>query len=538
MQKQGVLFLDLLESLTRNAKPAITEQTSRAALEQRGKGWLRREARDYSPDQWVPGFAPLQYLTMLYSLCDYLEDAMLEPLRIEPLAVGGCNVWVLGLMGFRISIDLKVIAYLEADGQRITELGDDFNLANPFDNVMPYRMMVEHVFPALVPDVGLRGSEEDLLLLKGWLASRAQTLLLRDKQFQFLIRSALPKAMKLPPELERLCLAMRPRPYRNSLRAHQVQHALAAQDSLHRVQLENPQLLRLIGAYFEIKNLDASSHDPMQSLSEALRARGVQPATWRYIVKHGDRILKLPWRLTLEQPAFEVAVTYLLAMQAAELPAPPPLAVTRVWLQAFNVSKVFSEQVTLSPDFYTGMDPRVLSMALREAHLHRNDSTAQLSDFIVEFLGVCWWCKRERKVFDKNQVHAGWASLVQHWKADQALEILMASTSKLSWETRLKSSSIGPWKVTPIRNSEELIKASLAMRNCLKDYLVQCATRTMEFCLVQHDQHRSSLYCIGFSLDLDGDVGIVDVKGFANSIAPGEVNRLAMDIQAGMQVTS
>lgn len=463
---------------------------------------------------------------------------MLEPLSIEPLAIGGCNIWVLGLVGFRISTELAVIAYLKADGQRITELNDDFNLANPFDNVTPYTMMVEHIFPALVPDVGLKSSEEDLLVLKGWLASRAQALLLRDKQFQFLIRTDLPRAMKLPPELERLCLAMRPRPYGNSLRAHQVQRVIAAQDSLHRVQFENPQLLRLTGAFIETENLDASSRDPVQSLKEALRARGVQPATWRYIVKHGDRILKLPWRLTREQPAFEVAVMYWLAMQAAGLPAPAPPAITRAWLQAFNVSKMFSEQITLSPDFYKGMDPRVLSMAFREAHMHRNDSPARLSDFIVEFLGVCWWCKRDRKVFDKNQVHAGWASLVQHWKADQAIEILMASTSKLAWKTCVKQSSVGPWKVMPIDNSEELIKASLSMRNCLKDYLVQCATRSMEFCLVQHEQRRSGMYCIGFSIDLDGRVGIVDVKGFANSIAPAEVNRLAMEIQAGMQVAS
>lgn len=474
---------------------------------------------------------------MLYSMCDYLDEAMSEPLSVQQLAVGGVDVWVLGLVGFRISAELNVFALLENQGDRSLEIVFDFDLARPFGTLKPYRMMVDCLYPALCPANAPVCKQAQDEMLRDWLARCAQKLLLRDPEFRCLISKELPKAFSLPPDIHKVALALRAGAIGPTLSAHHLRRVVQNHESLSRAATENPQLLPLVGAYMATDAFESSGRDPVQAIKLALRNRGLSHSAWRYLCRYGARrLFKVTWSLTPHQSAFEVAVRYLLAMQAAGLPPPPPPLITKAWLQTFNVSLPFSEEIDLGENFHQQMDSRILGLAFKEANRRRR--ATNLSTFIQEFLGVCWWSKNLRTPLQKSQIHAGWLSLVGHWKADQAVEELFASTSSISWSPRLAEMLIGPWRVIPIANSEALIRESFAMRNCLRDLLVKCATGRMEIYSVRDTTTGKRLCCIGFWIEANGQSQLADVKGFANAKVPEELCRVACELAEQMALKS
>ena len=142
-------------------------------------------------------------------------------------------------------------------------------------------------------------------------------------------------------------------------------------------------------------------------------------------------------------------------------------------------------------------------------------------------------CKRTR--------FTGWlASLVRHWKADQAIEEMIASISNISWVPRLQEMVMGQWRVVPIDSSDALVRESFAMRNCLRNLLTKCATGSTEIYSVREPKTGKRVCCIGLQIDADGSAQLADVKGFANSKAPDEffrlANALAIQIDQKMQL--
>lgn len=533
-QKQ--LMLDLALPPAGQAMRRRSRFPDEANSAARVRGRLRREARDFFPDGYPPNGDTRRALHMLYAMCDYLDDAMSDPLGIEQLAGGGANVWVLGFMGFRISAELNVVSMLANEGGRPKEVEGEFDLSRPLETMRPYQLIVECLYPALVPDGESFPYAPLEKSLREWLARSAKTIMQRDPAFRKLISRTLPMALRLPEPIHTLCLQSRPRPNGPSFDSQHARAVIAHQDKLSSLARENPRLMPLWMAFIGTENVKLNSDDPVRQLKTAFLKAGHTEAAWRYVCRYGARLFKVPWLLTQSQPAFEVALRYLAALQAAGLPPPPPPSVAVAWLKAFNEHRFFGSEVWILEKFHRSMKPKILRAALNEAHRRRHDP--ELKEFIPEFLGVCWWSEQTNAQLDKNQIHAGWPWLVNQWKAEQSVQEVLAAANSINWTIQVDAMSIGPWQVIPLNSSEALTRESFAMRNCLRDHIVGCAAGAEEYYSVRDRITGKRQACIGFHFDESGNGSFVGVKGFANSEPRSEMIDIAMQLQDLISMTT
>ena len=536
MVRQTNLFPDLISPIVAKKNQRRSRFPDIDTPGERVRGRLRREARDFYPDGQPPLSTDAhRALQMLYAMCDYLDDAMADPVGVELLAVGGANVWLLGVVGFRISAELNGIAMLANRGGTPAEVEAEFSLSRPLGTIKPYQLMVECLYPALLPDGEPYPTVPIEDRLRDWLAYAAETLLKRDPTFRNLITRTLPAALRLPEPIHGLCLLLRARPKGpelDSLHAHAV---IARQDVLARAAHECPKLMPLMMAFIDAKHPQLHSHDPIRQLKYAILKAGHSEAAWRYVCRYGARLFKVAWMLTPSQPAFEVASRYLGAMEAAGLPPPPPPSVAAAWLKAFNVNRLCESGIDIGEDFHRGMNPKILRLAFAEAHRRRHDP--KLNEFIPEFLGVCWWSQQSKAKLDKNQLHTGWPWLVNQWKSEQSLQEVLATANSISWPMQLEVMSIGPWEVIPLNSSGALIRESFAMRNCLREYIVRCAAGVEEYYSVRDRDTGKREACFGFRFDELGNGLLIDVKGFANSKPLWEFRSLANQMQSRLNST-
>jgi len=535
MRRQIPLFPDIAaHPATRISKRSLRFQSDR--LTGLRNGLLQREARHFFPECFVPRSNPQRAIHMLYKMCDYLDSAMLEPVWLQPLAVGGVNAWVFGLMGFRVSSELNVFTLLESHGESSLEIDAEFNLARPLESLKPYQILVETLYPALVPDDETYPYQPIDDALRDWLAQCAETLLKRDPAYQRLMKVDLPNALRLPQPIHQLCLQSRARPVGPELNSRHAQIAIAHSDALTSANLENPKLLPLLMAFIEAKNPTFDVDDLIRMLKMEILGRGRSEAAWRYVCRNGSRLFKVAWSLAPRQPAFEVALRYLAALEAAGLPPPPPPSVAAAWLRAFNVNQAYDSGIELGDDFHGKMNPTILRLAFAEADQRR--SSPKLNDFIQEFLGVCWWSQQTGASIDKNQAHAGWSWLVNQWKAEQSVQEVLAQAKSITWPMQLTAISVGHWQVIPLSSSDALIRESFAMRNCLRDYIVRCAVGVEEYYSIRDSVTNKPKACFGIRFDDLGQGTLIDVKGFANSNSSTELRDLAYQLVSCMNLTA
>ena len=266
--------------------------------------------------------------------------------------------------------------------------------------------------------------------------------------------------------------------------------------------------------------------DPLLTLKTTLRDAGLSEAAWRYLVRHGSRIFKLPWSITKGQQRLEVAIRYLDALEAAKLPPPPPPSIIKALLHGYNPHQEHTAQI--DKHFHAGIDPVALRAGLLEADRKRRSNDVE--GFAEEFLGVCWWSEGLLEILDANQAKAGWPWFVRRWQDAEAEQALLEDTEKLHWKARIQSFHWGRMKVVPIESSEDLIRESLSMRNCLQSYVEECANRKFEVYSVRETQSSKRKGCIGIRFDDDGMPTIADVKGFANTPPIGEVQQIAYEL--------
>ena len=230
-------------------------------------------------------------------------------------------------------------------------------------------------------------------------------------------------------------------------------------------------------------------------------------------------MFKTPWAISSGKGAFEVALIYLGALEFAGLPPPPPPVILLAFLHSFNAHQ--GSDAKLDRQFYRALSPIALRAAMLEADKRRLDP--QLPAFADEFLGVCAWSESNNANIDSNQAKAGWPWLVSEWKEHERIEIAIAEAVNTTWTTRLQQQAINGWNVIPIDSSEALMRESLAMRNCLRDYMEPCALGEMEVYSVRHPETGKRKACIGFKFDAEGVPTPLDMKGFANTRPKGEL---------------
>jgi hypothetical protein len=367
-----------------------------------------------------------------------------------------------------------------------------------------------------------------------WLAETAYRLLLRNPEFREL-RRTLPGLFGIPGDIYAIALASRPRPVGPLVDSRHLNDVWRNEPAFRLVARENPQLLPLLFAYVDQIPAGETIHtpDPVQALKKHILDADLSEAAWRYVVSHGARLFRVPWEVSGKQPALEVATRYLRTLQHSGLPPPPPPSVARAFLHAYN--QHLDAHASIAELFHLPIDLVALRAGLLEADRRRR--TGKVDGFAEEFLGVCWWSEALPQFLDKNQIKAGWPWFVRRWKADEKIQATLDATEVVRWSTRLREFIFEDVVVVPITSSEEMVRESLALRNCLQTYIDRCTSGAFEVYSVRDRMTGKRRGCIGIRYDSHDVPVVADVKGFANTPPKGVVQRAAGELFQRLQRT-
>jgi hypothetical protein len=365
-----------------------------------------------------------------------------------------------------------------------------------------------------------------------WLAEAAYRLLRRNPEFRQL-RRTLPGLFGIPRDIYSIALASRPRPVGPLIDSRALNDVWRNGLAFRQVARENPQLLPLLFAFVDQIPMGetVSTPDPVQTLKKHFRDAGLSEAAWRYVVRHGARLFRVPWEVSGKQPALEVATRYMEVLQSAGLPPPPPPSVARVLLHGYNPHR--NVHATIGVNFHDLIDPVALRAGLMEADRRRR--MGRVDGFAEEFLGVCWWSEALLELLDDNQIKAGWPWFVRRWKEEEMIQATLDATEIVRWRNRLGPFSFGNVVVVPITSSEAMVRESLAMRNCLQTFIDRCASGDFEVYSVRGRGTRKHMGCIGMQFDELDTPMVADIKGFANTPPKGVVQQAAGEVFQRLQ---
>ncbi len=300
-----------------------------------------------------------------------------------------------------------------------------------------------------------------------WLCHAAYARLVGDPWFRALRRQALPRALALDPEVMRLARLARPLPHRDSVTNIDYSLAWRHRALFADVHAETPGLLPLVRMGLHERTLRPASNVVGQ-LKAGLRANGVTEAGWRYLARHGARLLRPAWRVAVGGASMNVAIHYLRALQAAGLPPPPPPSFVAAWLAGIGVRVNFH-------DGWCDVPAAVMGLALREAHARRRG--ANLANLVREFGNVAPWAADERVRLDKPQRRAGWEALVRRHFDWLFEEHERAVDNHAVWTSALGECDVDGFRVVPLTSDAALLEEAQAMRHCVRNFTPDCMDR-------------------------------------------------------------
>lgn len=496
---------------------------------------LSHAARNAEPLAYFTDWQKEEAKYRLRILCDWLDDKLDNPAHVTSIGKRDRRVIVFDSLAYSIHLDSRFVISGEILNGRYESNDFPFEIGRPLTSSYWLRSVVKNLNLA-------DGVQGDLMFnasitddLAQWLVDNAYRALLRNPDFQELRRNTLPRLFKLPREIYSIALASRIRPQGPLLESRTLNYVWRNEPAFRQVARENPHLLPLLLAYVEQipSKTTIRTKDPILTLKTAFRDAGLSEAAWRYVVRHGARLFKIPWEVAAGQPHFQVSTRYMTALDAVDLPPPPPPSVIRVLLHGYNPHR--QNDARIGQQFQADIDPVALRAGLLEADRRRRLNT--LEGFDEEFLGVCWWSEALGAPLDANQIRAGWPWFVRRWQESEESQAIINDTEPLSWKARLDSFQMGRMTVVPMESSEALIREALAMRNCLQCFMEECADGRFEVYSVRDTQTGKRKGCIGIRFD-DEIPTIVDVKGFANTPPIGEVQQVAHELFVKLQAVS
>lgn len=472
----------------------------------------------------------------LLVLCEWLDDHLKEPAHVTTIGKGARRVTVFDSLAYSIYPNDR---FVESGTQQ-----DGHHEASNFIFEVGRPLLTSWWLRPLLRNLNLADTDQSDLIFQAaavddlaqWLSDAAYRLLLRNPVFQDFRRYDLPKLFKFPKEIYSIALASRTDPVGPLLVSRTLNNVWRNDRAFRQVARENSHLLPLLHAFVDQipPGKTVQTKDPILALKSAIRDAGLSEATWRYVVRHGSRLFKIPWAITKGQERIEVAIRYLDALQSADLPPPPPPSVVKTFLHGYNRHR--ENDVLIGRRFQHEIDPVALRFGFLEADRRRQEGTVE--GFAEEFLGVCWWSETVPYPLDDNQAKAGWQWFVRRWLEEEEAQALLENTKPLQWPARLEEFQMGQLFAVPMNSSEKLIRESRAMRNCLQTYIEDCARGDFEVYSVRDVSNGKRKGCIGIRFDSDGIPTINDVKGFANTPPAGNVLQIASDLFRKLQMVN
>lgn len=330
-------------------------------------------------------------------LCEWLDEQLNHPVRVTRVDRHIRHVTVFDGLVYTVDAERRCIGSGALIKGRHEPSDCLFELGHP--------LTTHRWLPPILSNLGLADpNQADIFFdaseandVEQWLSETAYRLLRRNPEFREL-RRTLPGLFGVPRDIYSIALASRPRPIGPLIDSRALNDVWRNEPAFRQVARENPQLLPLLFAFVDQIPMGEIVHtpDPVQALKKHFRDAGLSEAAWRYVVRHGARLFRVPWEVSGKQPALEVATRYLDVLQSAGLPPPPPPSVARAILHGYNPHR--SSHADIAAKFHLCIDPVALRAGLLEADRRRR--TGKVGDFAEEFLGVCWWSEALIKLLD------------------------------------------------------------------------------------------------------------------------------------------
>jgi len=490
-------------------------------------------AESAEPPPWFSGWQQEEARHRLFRLCGWLDDQLDQPARVQRAGRQGWRITVFGSLVYSIYPDERFVTSGMTDQEHYTQSKEVFEVGRPVESSGWLKPALRSLGLIDAVQSDLFFMHEQVNDLAWWLEETAYRLLQRHPDFQEFRCKKLPKLFRLPRDIYGIAMASRCNPVGPLLDSRTLNHVWRNERAFRQVARENPQLLPLLLA-FVMRIPDGklvSADDPVHVLKAALRGEGLSEAAWRYVVRHGARLFRVPWEVGARaQSRFAIAVRYLTALENAGFPPPPPPSVASAFLHGFNEHRI--DGALIGVRFECRFDPAILRAGLLEADRRRAEGN--IEGFAEEFLGVCWWAERHANLVDGNQAKAGWKWFVRQWQKAESVDALLHEDVGLHWRTRLDEFEMDACRVVPISSSAALIRESQAMRNCLQNYIGNCANGEFEIYSIRDAATGKRRGCVGFRFD-GGMPECFDAKGFANSPPRGPVIQAVSELFARLQ---
>lgn len=499
------------------------QEVQKGSCPSRGYHWLTHLARQVpTPHHFGTALERSELRERLYALCLKLQDLQWRPPEITQTTRGSI-ISVMGVVGYRIARKRRYLS-----GCRILAQGqasqDEFKveLLHPLYRSEWILWLIDEL------DLSYGGGQLDLFMSadrcrerNSWLAETAYQLLLTDTEFHKLRTKRLPQSFCLDPDLVRIALKARTHTHGRYLDSGLYSLVWSHEAHFRRVEWENSQLLPLLTAFLR-ENMPPLDEDPIKEMRGLFLGHGLSKATWRYLVRHGCRMFRQPWRIAGCGTQINPAIEYLRTLQQAGLPPPPSPSVAYILLRAagdINEGQVyFGRQWCL-------IDHGVLAVALRQAA--RISATPDLQSFLPKLRKVLFWAKETQPTLDNNQRHAGWPWLESQSRAWSEERGLMIQARDLAWGSRLSCLEGERYRIIPLCSERALITEGIAMHNCIADYVDDCTANRVRLFSVRSVATGKRVADIGL-LHIDKKVWAMwDVAGKANTKVDKGIRELA-----------
>lgn len=359
------------------------------------------------------------------------------------------------------------------------------------------------------------------------MAKRLHRLLSKHSAWITFRRKQLPSLFNIPADIQKIALASRARPHRHLLDSSTLNTVWSNETAFRQCAKENPKLLIVLNLFanaLDLKNRQ-TLRDPIQQLKLHLRTLNVSEAGWKYLVKHGTRIIRPAWQLPYKQSPKEIFIHVMHMLQDAGLPQSVPPSVMQAFLRSYTDQQNGLREISAS--FHNLIDRGALQSALFTAHENRRSNN--LSEFSENMTRVFLWTEQRESSLPKDLIKQGWEAIVKRWRIAENLHTLLEATPELHWSPKQVSFETHGYQVKGISSLKEIVQAAAKLRNCLTNYLEACADQYMEIYLLITPSTSRLKGCIGISYENELP-SIIDIKGVANTRANPEMYRAAEEL--------
>ncbi|MBU1665044.1 MAG: PcfJ domain-containing protein, partial [Gammaproteobacteria bacterium] len=456
------------------------------------------------------------FQSQLATLRKALHKLLDNPLRLVEKR-GGREVILFESIIYRISPKARHIDALRVDSSG--HLFQDGYTRDVFP-VLSRRMSLLPLLDRLgiwerTPQADLFLDSKTLAIRKLALAAAVWPALKRDWRFRYLRHSLLPQRLALDTGVLSLALRCRLDP-KESVATKSFTSVWQQKESLETVARENSGLLPLIQHGLERQVFDPN-FDLVQALRTNLLNRGVTPAAWRYLTRHGARLFRPFWERKPDADLFHLAAEYLCRLDEMGLPPPPSLAMARTWL---DIETGYCNGELHWNRGWWNLPAPILSAAFHNPR--RTDPT-----FLREFAAAAHWAIFEQPTLDSNQRKAGWDWIKRQWQAWQAEQNTRAAAGDAAWTSLLGEIRADDLAAVPLTTEIQLVEEGLTMRNCLATYAEWCLNGEVRVFSIRRIDSGKRLADLSIVPEENGAWVVSDIKGYANTASPTYLDNFA-----------